>query len=181
QRLSFPTRRSSDLRLGEAFLADEEAVLDSVQNLRQQAYDAGSLNDLDYLSVSREADRHIIIEPVRREVIYVPWYDSRVVYGHWRWAHHPPVYWHHHYHHGYHHSRRSYWYWGRRVSLSWHFYFGAFRWDQRHLVVIHDHHRRHWRESPWRARHIAHHRDAARWRYDARHRRGVVIHNARSR
>src|SRR5690606_8756724 len=74
-------RMSQDLdwteRLGEAFLADEEALLDSVQNLRQQAYDAGSLNDLDYLAVSREAERHIVIEPVRREVIYVPWYDTR--------------------------------------------------------------------------------------------------------
>jgi hypothetical protein len=68
--------------LGDAFLEDEERVLDSIQTLRQQAERANSLDNLENLSVTK-VNRQIIIEPVHKEIIYVPYYDTRVVYGNW--------------------------------------------------------------------------------------------------
>jgi hypothetical protein len=179
-------RMSEDLdwteSLGEAFLADEERVLDRVQVLRQKAYDAGSLEDLEHLAVSRK-ERHIVIEPVVREVIYVPYYDTRVVYGSWWWADHPPHYWHHHYHHHHRYDHIRSIYWGPRVSISWHFFFSGFHWHQRRLLVVdHDyywHHRHHHRF--WRAEQVAHYRDARHWRHNPYHRRGVNYRNPRTR
>lgn len=179
-------RMSEDLdwteSLGEAFLADEEGVLDRVQMLRQKAYDTGSLDDLEHLSVSR-TERHIVIEPVVREVIYIPYYDSRVVYGRWWWSDYPPHYWHYDHRHydRYGHTRRVYW--GPRVSISWHFFFSGFHWHQRRLVVVdHDYywHDRH-QHRFWRAEQVARYRDARHWRHNPYHRRGVVYRNPRTR
>src|SRR5690554_6419799 len=78
--------------VGEAFLGQQEAVLERVQVLRNHAYEAGNLKSNDYVNVDR-SQRTIVIENVRREVVYVPYYDTRVVYGSWWWRHHQPVYW----------------------------------------------------------------------------------------
>lgn len=187
--IAFPDllqRMSEDLdwteSLGEAFLADEERVLDRVQILRQKAYDAGSLEEMEHLAVSRK-EKHIVIEPVVREVIYIPYYDTRVVYGPWWWSDYPPHYWHHHHHHYDHHRHVRSVHWGPRVSISWHFFFSGFHWHDRRLVVIdHDyywHHRHHHRF--WRADQVARYRDAHYWRHDPYHRRGVHYRNPRTR
>jgi len=88
-------RLSSDLewtqQLGEAFLEDESQVMASIQGLRQKAYSSGNLSNNQQVVVERERDI-IVIEPARKEVVYVPVYDTRVVYGDWWWPHHPPVY-----------------------------------------------------------------------------------------
>ena len=85
--MAFPRileRMSADLdwtqRLGEAFLNDEALLLASVQTLRQRAYDAGSFDDMEKASISRDSGS-IVIQPIEREVVYVPYYDSRKVYG----------------------------------------------------------------------------------------------------
>ena len=87
-------RLSSDLdwteQLGEAFLADETQVLASIQTLRQKAYANGTLRNNDQMVVEREREI-IVIEPARKEVVYVPVYDTRVVYGDWWWPSYPPV------------------------------------------------------------------------------------------
>ncbi len=90
--LAFPVvlqKMSDDLdwtqRLGEAFLEDEGQVMNGIQSLRQQADKANSLANMDNMAITR-ANNHIIIEPVRREIVYVPYYDPRVVYGTWRWG-----------------------------------------------------------------------------------------------
>ncbi|MDP5041446.1 MAG: DUF3300 domain-containing protein, partial [Paraglaciecola sp.] len=77
--------------LGDAFLNNEGQVLSTVQNLRQKAYAQGNLNNNDYLEVNQENDQ-ITIQPVNREVIYVPYYDTRVVYGPWWWDTYQPYY-----------------------------------------------------------------------------------------
>jgi len=90
-------RLSSDLewtsQLGEAFLANETQVLASIQTLRQKAYANGTLSNNKQIVVEREREI-IVIEPARKEVVYVPVYDTRVVYGDWWWPSYPPVYWH---------------------------------------------------------------------------------------
>ena len=87
--VAFPTvleRLNNDLSwtqdIGDAFLQDESRVLDSIQALRQQADAAKNLSNIENVKISRVKQR-IIIESVRPEIIYVPYYDTRVIYGDW--------------------------------------------------------------------------------------------------
>ena len=172
-------RLSQDLdwtqKLGDAFLDDEEQVLASVQNLRELAEEAGSLDEMEKVTVSRD-DSSIIIEPREREVVYVPYYDTRVVYGPWRWRHYQPVYWGYPYAGSFyyddyyaHHPHRSF-FWGPRISLSFGFFFNTFHWSNRHLVRISS---RHYRPNRYYGYHdIIDHRYARRWVHDRNRRYG---------
>src|SRR5688572_4012249 len=98
QMLSFPDilQRMVDSpqwtrELGEAFLAQEPHVLDTVQALRRRAQAQGTLKSNDQYTVAQEGTA-IVVQP-RTEVIYAPYYDPYVVYGPWWWPAYRPVYW----------------------------------------------------------------------------------------
>jgi len=78
-------------RLGEAFLADQAAVMDSVQRLRQRAQAAGRLQSTPQETVQTEGQA-ITIEPPTPETVYVPVYDPGVVFGPWPYPDFPPFY-----------------------------------------------------------------------------------------
>lgn len=117
--------------LGDNVLISQNRVLARVQVLRQHALNTGSLINNDYQRIERDKDI-IVIEPARKEIVYVPFYDTRVVYGQW-WHPIAPVYWHHPVHYrvaggfGFH--------WSPSVRLSTHFYFGGIRWQNRSVVI----------------------------------------------
>lgn len=156
-------------RLGDAFLMQEEQVADTVQYLRSDAYASGRLRSNDHVRVVRETE-YIYIEPARTRVVYVPYYDPRVVYSHWRWSSHPPVYW----------SRPSGFrlsvgfYWGSGYRVHSGFYRSSYHWSKRQVVVVnhHHHHHRHFRSG----RDVVRYKDARRWKHDPSHRRGVDYH-----
>jgi hypothetical protein len=77
--------------LGNAFLAQQGDVMDSVQRLRGQAQSAGHLTTTPQQVVSHQG-QVIIIEPARPDVIYVPAYDPVIVYGAWAYPDYPPYY-----------------------------------------------------------------------------------------
>jgi hypothetical protein len=77
--------------LGEAFVAQEPHVMDTVQSLRRRAQAQGTLKSNDQVNVQQEGQA-IIVQP-RTEVVYVPYYDPYVVYGPWWWPAYRPVYW----------------------------------------------------------------------------------------
>ncbi|MEM6673790.1 MAG: DUF3300 domain-containing protein [Planctomycetota bacterium] len=86
-------------KIGDAFLADQKAVLDTVQKLRSKAKEAGNLESTEEMTVTTEASAEsvtkeiIVIESAKPDVVYVPVYDPVVVYGTWWWpAYPPPVY-----------------------------------------------------------------------------------------
>ena len=64
---------------GEAFLAQQDDVMNSVQRLRAKARAAGTLVDTPQQQVVTEGDEISII-PAQPDVIYVPSYDPDVVY-----------------------------------------------------------------------------------------------------
>ena len=76
--------------VGDAFLAQEADVMDSVQRLRAKAYAAGNLHSNQQLAVSRQGSI-IVIEPVNPQVVYVPVYNPVVIYGRWWYPAYPPV------------------------------------------------------------------------------------------
>lgn len=95
-------------RLGDAFLAQPDDVMNSVQRLRRQAQAAGNLQSNQYQNVtvqaapapssagattqSAPAGNTIIIEPADPQVVYVPSYNPNTTYGTWQYPASPPVY-----------------------------------------------------------------------------------------
>lgn len=102
-------------RVGDAFLAQPDAVMDSVQRLRRQAQAAGNLESNEQQRVTVQpaapaptpapasaestviveqpaAAPTIIIEPAQPQTVYVPSYNPNVVYGTWPYPASPPVY-----------------------------------------------------------------------------------------
>ena len=104
-------------RVGDAFLAQPDAVMDSVQRLRRQAQAAGNLESNEQQKVTVQAaggpttvvqteapsstttvvqappaEQTIIIEPADPQVVYVPSYNPSTVYGTWPYPSYPPAY-----------------------------------------------------------------------------------------
>jgi hypothetical protein len=91
-------------RMGDAFLAQPDAVMESVQRLRAQADAAGNLKSNEQQKVSKQpapagsttttapAAQTIVIESAQPDVVYVPSYNPSVVYGAWAYPSYPPYY-----------------------------------------------------------------------------------------
>ena len=123
--------------LGDAYVNQQQDVMDSVQVMREKAKAAGNLNSTSQEKVS-EKDKTIVIEPADPQVVYVPEYDPWLVYGA------PLAVW-----------PSWYWYPGLYLTgpgLAWGFgfgvgFFGGFGWgwhhwgsDWRHHDIMFDHH-----------------------------------------
>ncbi len=78
-------------KLGDAFLAQQAAVMDGVQRLRQRAQAAGALVSTPQQVISTQ-DGIIAVEPANPAVVYVPVYNPTLVYGVWPWPEYPPFY-----------------------------------------------------------------------------------------
>ncbi len=80
--------------LGDAFLAQQSDVLDTVQRMRGKAYEAGNLKTTEQQVVTQQPDKIIVIQPANPQVIYVPTYAPTVVYGAWAYPtyYYPPMY-----------------------------------------------------------------------------------------
>jgi len=76
-------------RLGDAFLADQKTVLDTIQSLRAKAQASGNLTTTKEQTVIVE-EKIIKIESANPQVVYVPTYNPTVVYGAWPYPAYPP-------------------------------------------------------------------------------------------
>jgi len=80
-------------KLGDAFLAQQKQVLDTVQGLRKKAQAQGNLKTTAEQKVVVEPQTQtIVIEPANPQVVYVPTYNPTVVYGAWAYPSYPPYY-----------------------------------------------------------------------------------------
>ena len=165
-------RRDWTRRLGDAFLAQPDDVMDTVQDLRRRADAAGHLRSGEEMVVQRQGDDYVI-EPPTPDIVYVPYYDPYVVYGDWWWPRYEPVFWNpwpsYRWHSGYRGLA-----WGYGIRLGHGFFFGAFDW--RHRYVRYASHRpwyyhgRDWRGGDrwnWRGGDGRRDRDG-RWNRDGR-------------
>lgn len=81
-------------KLGDAFLAQQADVMDTVQGLRAKAAASGNLKSTEQQVVKTEhqgSQTIYIIESSQPQVVYVPTYNPTVVYGTWPYAA-PPYY-----------------------------------------------------------------------------------------
>ncbi|HKQ30485.1 MAG TPA: DUF3300 domain-containing protein, partial [Burkholderiales bacterium] len=154
-------------RLGDAFLAQPSQMMDSVQDLRRRAHAAGTLRSTDEYRVEQR-ERIIVVESPRPDVVYVPYYDPYVVYGGWRWAAYPPVYWAPW--PGYVHRVGFVGFrWSVGIHIGHGFFFGACDWPHRHVTVVN--------VKPFYYPRAVHHTTVVYrhnvWHHDPHHRRGV--------
>jgi hypothetical protein len=78
-------------KIGDAFIDQQQQVMDTVQTLRQRAQAAGTLRSNEQQQVDSE-DGDITIAPANPQIVYIPTYDPAVAYGSWWWPSYPPYY-----------------------------------------------------------------------------------------
>jgi hypothetical protein len=157
-------------RLGDVFIAQEPQVMETVQNLRQKAYEAGNLRSTQQVTVYEQGNAYAI-EPASPEVVYVPYYDTRVAYGSWWWPASPPVYWAPW--PGYYVYPGFAFAWGTGVIVRSGFFFGGCDWRRRHVTVV----------NVTNVTNVTVNRQVVVnrpvvWQHDPGHRRGVPYHIA---
>ena len=161
-------------RLGEAFLAQQADVMDSVQGLRRRAEAAGNLRSNEQMRVDRQGDL-VYIEPASPETVYVPYYNPTVVYGGWWWPAYPPVYW----------AASPAFYvvpafrpafiWGPAIFVSTGFFFGRCDWHSRNVSVVHN------QVTVNRTTIINQPAKRVAWEHNPAHRRGVPFRHPETR
>jgi hypothetical protein len=82
-------------KLGDAVLAQQADVMDSIQRLRARAQTNGKLQTTKQQTVTVKTEdqkQYIVIEPTSATEIYVPYYEPAVVYGDWPYPDYAPYY-----------------------------------------------------------------------------------------
>ena len=168
-------------KLGDAFLAQQTDVMETVQSLRKKAYEAGNLKSTNEQHVIVEKET-ILVEPADPRVVYVPVYDPWRVYGPWWWPYYPPYVF-------YPYPYPSVVYYPGHIGFSVGFVVGAYwgnwgycNWPYRSVYVNHYHHGRPYpgyRTAPVGSV-VASGRAPTmqKWTHDRYHRRGVAYRDA---
>jgi hypothetical protein len=161
-------------KLGDAFLDQQDEVMDTVQRLRARAQAAGNLRDTEEQRVMAE-DGGIVIEPVNPEVVYVPVYDPTVIYGPWWYPAFPPIFF----------PPppglvivRGFGFWrGVTVGRAWDHGWGYWDWRHHYVNVNVNRHININRNISITRTNI----QTTRWQHDVSHRKGVTYRNEATR
>ncbi len=86
--------------LGGAFINQQADVMASVQRLRHQAVNHGTLKNCAQQRVVQDGGT-IAVEPTNPQTAYVPYYNPNAVYGDWAYPDYPAYYWPQPYGYGY--------------------------------------------------------------------------------
>ena len=82
-------------KLGDAVLAQQADVMDTIQRLRTRARANGKLESTKEQTVTVKTEdqkQYVVIEPASPTQIYVPYYEPAVVYGDWPYPDYAPYY-----------------------------------------------------------------------------------------
>jgi hypothetical protein len=163
-------------KLGDAFLDQQNEVMDTIQQMRAKAQAAGNLRDTEEQTVTEE-DGDIDIEPAQPDVVYVPVYDPTEIYGPWWYPDFPPFFFlpppgvvi------GFHGRMRF----GRGIGVgrSWGHAWGNWDWRNHHLNVNTDRHININRNIDLAATNI----QTTQWQHDVSHRKGISYRSEATR
>ncbi len=152
--------------LGNAFLGQQDQVMDTVQKLRARANAQGNLRSTEQQKVVVQ-DQDIAIEPVNPDVVYVPAYDPCWAYGPWWYPTCSPAW---------------FWYpgvvvgagffWGPRIFVGPVDFWCGFSWHSRSIFVNVNKTLFINRVGATRM-----HGGVETWQHDPAHRRGVAYHD----
>jgi hypothetical protein len=163
-------------KLGDAFLAQQKAVMDTIQSLRAKAQAAGNLKTTKEQTVIVE-EKIIKIESASPQVIYVPTYNPTVVYGAWPYPTYPPY---SYYPPGY--VAGSMFAFGAGVAMgaAWGYAWGNSNWsggdvdvDVNRNTNINNNINRDQAKQKMQERGQANQKGQGKWQHNAEHRKGV--------
>lgn len=159
-------------KVGDAFLGQQDDVMESIQRLRVQAQKAGNLSSNEQQTVVTQGDS-IVIQPAQPQIIYVPAYNPTVVYGTWPYPSYPPTYY----------PGVASWYpgqsfvnglmWGTGVAAAGAI-FGSFNWGSRSVDINVNNYNRYSKNNFYNTTNN-------RWRHDPQHRGAVAYRDQASR
>ena len=112
-------------KLGDAFIGQQKAVMDTVQKLRHKAKENGQLEsnkDVKVETAPGDSTDIITIESTSTTIVYVPTYDPVIVYGTWWYPAYPPY---PYYPPGYHPHAAA---WAFTVGVAWGYAWGHCNW-----------------------------------------------------
>jgi hypothetical protein len=158
-------------KLGDAFLSQQDEVMETIQELRRSAQEQGNLKTTEEEKVMVEKNT-IIIEPADPQVVYVPIYNPLYVYGPWWYPDYPPYYW--YYPPGY-VITGGFISFGPRIFIG----LGLFSWawcDWPYHRIYVDMYKTRWFNRPLAGRDLNQHF----WHHNPRHRRGVAYRDSRT-
>jgi hypothetical protein len=149
-------------RVGDAFLAQKDEVMDSIQVLRAKADSAGNLRSTKEQRVVNEQGG-IEIEPADGGMVYVPEYDPLLIYGPWWYPAFPPFAF-------YYPGVEFDGFFGFAFGFGWGFGFGwcDFDWHHHGIYVDYD------RCGHFHSFDHARFHGRGNWEHDPGHRRGVA-------
>jgi hypothetical protein len=154
--------------LGDAFLAQQAEVMETVQRMRRKALEAGTLESGQEQTVREEEDQTIVIEPADPEVVYVPTYYSSTVYGAWGYPtwYYPPMY--------APPPAGGLWF-GFTVGVIWGDAWGDCDWDggDVHIDIDNENNFIDRTERPEQRERVKDRGERGSWRHDPAHRKGV--------
>lgn len=81
-------------QLGNTVLTQQADLMNAIQALRNKAKEAGHLSSTEQQLVTTEgnsANTTIVIQPANPQVVYVPTYNTAVIYGTWSYPAYPPM------------------------------------------------------------------------------------------
>ena len=165
-------------KLGDAFVAQQKDVMETVQTLRAKAHAAGNLKTTAEQQVIVEK-QVIRIESPHPQVVYVPVYNPSIIYGTWWYPAYPPyVYYPPDYVVGTPFFSFGV---GVFVGAAWGYAWGRCDWHRHHIHIdIHRNlsvnrhiNRRHY-HSDWQRRGYISRSGRGTWRHHAVHRKGVA-------
>ena len=159
--------------LGNAFLGQQQQVMDTIQSLRRKAMQAGYLKSDNRVRVDVE-DQLVSINLVQPSAVYVPYYNPTVVYGTWWEPAYQPVYWDpwpgYTVHSGYG------WAWAPvATAVTVGVLYGAFNWRHHH---IYNHRYVNYWHRHYHYDHYRYRGSNSYWRHDPRHRRDIPYRHA---
>ncbi len=163
-------------KLGDAFLADQKKVLDTIQSLRAKAQASGNLQTTKEQTVIVE-EKIIKIEPANPQVVYVPSYNPTVVYGAWPYPAYPPYYY---YPPGYVASSVFAFGAGVAMSAAWGYAWGSANWgggdvdvDVNRNTNINNNINRDQAKQKLQERGQLNQKGQGKWQHNPEHRKGV--------
>lgn len=167
-------------KLGDAVLADQKAVMDTVQKLRAKAMETGNLKTTKEQTVTTEGTT-IIIQSASPQVVYVPTYNPTVVYGTWWYPAYPPYYY---YPPGYAYTTAAYSFAaGVAVGAAWGYAWGNCNWHGGDIDIDIDHNYNYNKNIDRSKYKNEYNKSGAGsggkgdWQHDASHRKGAAYPN----
>ena len=158
-------------QLGDAFLAEQDQVMDMVQQLRRQAQAAGGLVPTQQQSVATDEQGAVTIEPANPQEVSVPAYDPNAAYGAWPYPEAPPDAFAAYGPGDFDPSYGDGWYFGPPVAIVTPIWFwGRFDWHHHRIEVNRDRFAR--LDPPHRFT------VPGEWQHDPTHRHGVAYREA---